>query len=117
MTINDLINESLKTISILSKSLGSISSKFKTICKPKIILSITGGAENFTIDEATKSAFKLGLLKAAKSTNSWIITGGTDVGVMKLVGDMINEDLSAKDLTVVGIASYKRLKDFFNNKV
>ena len=89
-----------------------------TICEPKIILSITGGARNFTIDEATKSAFKRGLLKAAKSTNSWIITGGSDVGVMKLVGDMINEDLSAKDLTVIGVSSDKRLKEtFFRNIV
>ena len=90
----------------------------ETICEPKIILSITGGSANFKIDEATKFAFKRGLLKAAKSTNSWIITGGSDVGVMKLVGDMINEDLIAKDLTVIGIASDRRLREtFFNNTV
>ena len=90
----------------------------ETICEPKIILSITGGSANFKIDEATKFAFKRGLLKAAKSTNSWIITGGSDVGVMKLVGDMINEDLSAKDLTVIGVSSDKRLKEtFFRNIV
>ena len=74
--------------------------------KPKMILSITGGSKQFSIDEGTKTAFKLGLLKAAKTTNAWIITGGTNTGVMRLVGDAVAEDLNAEDVTVLGIASY-----------
>ncbi len=74
--------------------------------KPNLILSVTGGAKQFSADEDIQTAFKLGLMKAAKTTNAWIITGGTNTGVMKLVGDAIAEDLNAEDLTVLGIASY-----------
>ena len=77
--------------------------------KPKMILSVTGGAKRFTIDENTKTAFKRGLVKVAKTTDSWIISGGTDVGVMRLVGDAIDEDLCAQDLTVLGIACLRRI--------
>lgn len=33
-----------------------------------------------------KEAFNQGLVAAASSSNSWVITGGTDTGVMNLVG-------------------------------
>ncbi len=73
---------------------------------PQLILSVTGGAQHFTIDEDIKSAFKLGLMKAAKTTNAWITTGGTNFGVMKLVGDAVAEDMNAHNLTVLGIATW-----------
>ena len=47
---------------------------------PKLILSITGGAQNFSIPHKIKKAFKEGLVKAAATTGSWIITGGTNTG-------------------------------------
>ncbi len=71
-----------------------------------MILSVTGGAQQFTANSDIKSAFKLGLMKAAKATNAWIITGGTNFGVMKVVGDAVDQDLSAHDLTVLGIATW-----------
>lgn len=74
--------------------------------RPKMILSVTGGAQKFSIDENTKTAFKLGLMKAAKTTNAWIITGGTNKGVMRLVGDAVEEDFHAHELTVLGIATW-----------
>ena len=52
---------------------------------PKLIISVTGGAKNFQIPQNIKNAFKLGLIKAAISSNTLIITGGTHTGVMKLV--------------------------------
>ena len=45
-------------------------------------------------------------MKTAKTTKAWIITGGTNTGVMRLVGDAVAEDLNAQDLTVLGIASW-----------
>jgi hypothetical protein len=52
---------------------------------PRLILSVTGGAQKFTIPLLMKKAFKRGLIKAAGSTGAWIITGGTEYGVMRLV--------------------------------
>ena len=39
------------------------------------VISVTGGAQNFTIPLAMKKAFKEGLIKAAVTTGAWIITG------------------------------------------
>ena len=50
---------------------------------PQLLISVTGGAKNFSIDNKTKNAFMRGLVKAAKTTDSWIISGGTNVGVIK----------------------------------
>jgi hypothetical protein len=76
---------------------------------PQLLISVTGGAKNFTIDKKTKNAFMRGLVKAAKTTDSWIISGGTNVGVMRLVGDAIEKDINGESLPVIGVASYKRL--------
>ena len=76
---------------------------------PKLIISVTGGAQNFTIDARTKEAFKKGLVKAAKTTNALIVSGGTNFGVMKLVGDAVAEDLHFGQQTVLGIATWGRI--------
>jgi hypothetical protein len=79
-------------------------------------LSITGGALNFPLEEGIKNAFKLTLLNAAKTTSSlWIITDGMDVGIMQLVGESVAKESVAKEgLTVIGILSYNRIKNFMN---
>ena len=80
---------------------------------PKLILSVTGGAQNFTIPLRMKKAFKEGLVKAAATTGAWIITGGTNTGVMKLVGEAVAEeypkystDSDKEQLVVLGIATW-----------
>lgn len=78
---------------------------------PKLIISITGGAQTFKFPEFTRKAFKRGLLKAAVSTGAWIITGGTEHGVMRLVGEAVSEDPSkyVTDLVVLGIATWGKV--------
>ena len=105
-SINEIDKARLTTL--LEATSNNLCKKFGD---PKLILSITGGALNFPLKEEIKNAFKLGLLKAAKTTSSlWIITGGMDVGIMQLVG----ESVANKGLTVIGIPSYKRIKNFMN---
>jgi transient receptor potential cation channel subfamily M protein 2 len=78
---------------------------------PKLILSVTGGAKNFTIPHRMKKAFKEGLIKAAATTDAWIITGGTNTGVMRLVGEAVEEEYpkypADTELTVLGIATWE----------
>lgn len=52
---------------------------------------VSGGAKNFKMEGRKKETFKKGLISAAKSTNAIILTGGTNTGTMKLVGDAIRE--------------------------
>lgn len=75
---------------------------------PKLIISVTGGAKKFTIPQRMKNAFKLGLINAATSTRAWIITGGTNTGVMRLVGEAVADEFNKKpvELTVLGIATW-----------
>lgn len=81
------------------------------LTKPQLILSVTGGAQKFTLPYRMKKAFKRGLVKAAASTGAWIITGGTNTGVMRLVGEAVAEEFSGQDnkLTVLGIATWGKI--------
>ena len=55
----------------------------------EIVISVTDGAQALTLPPALQEAFNYGLVSAATSANAWVITGGTDTGVMHLVGKAI----------------------------
>jgi transient receptor potential cation channel subfamily M protein 2 len=76
--------------------------------KPKLVISVTGGARNFTMKPKLKDVFRKGLVKAALSTDAWISTGGTNLGVMKHVGEAIqNYSLNPNQkIVVLGIANW-----------
>lgn len=40
--------------------------------QPNLILSVTGGAQKLKLPQRIKKAFKLGLIKAATTTNAWL---------------------------------------------
>ncbi|XP_074649507.1 transient receptor potential cation channel subfamily M member-like 2 isoform X2 [Tubulanus polymorphus] len=58
---------------------------------PKLLISVTGGAKSFQLKQKLLSLFKRGLVNAARSTGAWIVTGGMHQGVMKYVGEAIQE--------------------------
>jgi hypothetical protein len=45
------------------------------ISRPKLIVSVTGGAGQFALPSRIKTAFKYGIAKVAESTDALIITG------------------------------------------
>ena len=59
--------------------------------RPEVVISVTGGAQDFVLSPRLKRVFDRGLTSAASSTNAWVITGGTDTGVMKLVASAFAE--------------------------
>lgn len=79
------------------------------LCPPPVIISVTGGAGHFDLPSELHDAIQDGLLAAAKLTRAWIVTGGTDAGVMKLVADAVRE--SDQPITVLGIASWGILEN------
>ena len=81
--------------------------------KPKLVISVTGGALNFTMKPKLKDVFRKGLVKAALSTDAWISTGGTNAGVMRHVGEAIqNYSLNPnKKIVVLGIANWCTITD------
>ncbi|XP_041372305.1 transient receptor potential cation channel subfamily M member-like 2 [Gigantopelta aegis] len=80
------------------------------LVKPNLLISVTGGASTFHLKTKLKDAFKRGLMKAALSTGAWIITGGTNAGVMKHVGEAVRDfGLTAKNqgqVIAIGIATW-----------
>lgn len=98
--------------------------------KPKLLISVTGSAQNFQMKPNLRTVFRRGIAQAAKSTQAWILTGGTHSGVMKHVGEAMHEysawqddndgDFQEKemlgsnrdeflDIPVIGFATYETL--------
>lgn len=59
--------------------------------QPKLLISVTGSAQNFQMKPNLKTVFRRGIARAAKATSAWIITGGTSSGVMKHIGEAMHE--------------------------
>ncbi|XP_069986271.1 transient receptor potential cation channel subfamily M member 8-like [Penaeus vannamei] len=59
--------------------------------RPQLVISVTGGAKNFQLDGKKNEIFSTGLIKAVKSTNAWILTGGCHVGVTRSVGQAVKQ--------------------------
>ncbi|XP_059152108.1 transient receptor potential cation channel subfamily M member-like 2 isoform X2 [Physella acuta] len=76
--------------------------------KPNLLISVTGGAKNFTMKSRLRDVFRRGLIKAAQSTGAWIVTGGTNAGVMKHVGEAVRDFglTSERKVTTIGIAPW-----------
>ncbi|XP_012554388.2 transient receptor potential cation channel subfamily M member 1 isoform X1 [Hydra vulgaris] len=70
--------------------------------QPRLLISVTGGAKSFTLAPALKYQFTDGLLKVAKTPGAWVITGGTNTGVMKHVGEALHGSSKA----CIGIATW-----------
>ena len=62
---------------------------------------------SWTASLTVLKAFKLALIKVARETDALIVTGGSDCGVMKLVGDAVLENLHKGP--VLGIATWLKL--------
>ena len=75
---------------------------------PRVLISVTGAASGSIANWPAKEqlVFRRGLLKAAHTTNAWVVTGGTHAGVMKMVGKMLQEDDSNRPVVCIGIATW-----------
>jgi hypothetical protein len=75
--------ESEETISAHPQVLLHFVENVWKLSRPKLLISITGGALDFPLrgDDVLHK-----LMEAARSTDAWLVTGGTNVGIMKYVG-------------------------------
>ncbi|KAE8299410.1 hypothetical protein D5F01_LYC01805 [Larimichthys crocea] len=77
---------------------------------PNLLISVTGGAKNFSLKARLKNTFNRGLMKVAQTTGAWIITGGTNAGVMKHVGQAVRDyALSSSmqgQIVAIGVATW-----------
>ncbi|XP_039539523.1 transient receptor potential cation channel subfamily M member 2 isoform X2 [Pimephales promelas] len=78
---------------------------------PNLLVSVTGGAKNFNMKNHLKDKFRRGLIKVAQTTGAWILTGGTNAGVMKHVGMAVRDytlssGLMEGQMIVIGVAPW-----------
>jgi hypothetical protein len=57
--------------------------------RPEVLISVTGGAQSFALMPKLRHAFDRGLAEAVTACHAWVISGGTDTGVMELVGSAL----------------------------
>ena len=72
-------------------SLSHFIEKFWSLPRPDVLISVTGAADSLQLTSQLQRVFDRGLASVAALTNAWIFTGGTDSGVMKLVGEAMHK--------------------------
>lgn len=90
---------------------------------PKIIVTLISNVKSLTAwkTQSIIQAFQKGVINAANSTEMWIFTPGFNVGVGKIVGDAVKDELKQvkvfgfrrkqrSKLTVIGICKETRIK-------
>ena len=75
---------------------------------PKLIISVHGGIANFGLQPKLKQAIQRGLIQVAKTSQIWIVTAGTDTGVVKHVGEILRDyyPKSRNNVIAIGIAPW-----------
>ena len=76
--------------------------------KPEVLVTITGGAQDFALAPDLHMAFDRGIVNVGQSAMAWFFTSGSDTGVMKHVGyAMRRNDL---DRPLIGIFPFGATK-------
>ncbi|KAK3595125.1 hypothetical protein CHS0354_002378 [Potamilus streckersoni] len=73
--------------------------------RPKLLISVTGGAKIRNLSQKHQLNFKKSLMNAATIKGAWIITGGTKTGVMKLVGEAVTDPILTNGTTDTNIVA------------
>ncbi|XP_053733768.1 transient receptor potential cation channel subfamily M member 2-like [Synchiropus splendidus] len=74
---------------------------------PKLLISVTGGAKNFSQRSSLKTMFHRGLIKVTQITGAWIMTDGTDTGVMRHGGRAVKDfSLGSDQVVTIGVATW-----------
>ena len=72
--------------------------------RPRSVISITGGALNFDITNHMREELSEDIIQLARSTRSFIVTGGSNCGVMKLAGHAVRDNPQAQ-VDCIGFAA------------
>ncbi|KAK0422426.1 hypothetical protein QR680_007566 [Steinernema hermaphroditum] len=82
--------------------------------RPRLVITVHGGMNNFEVQDRLGRLFREGLLKAAQTTGAWIITSGVDSGVVRHVAQALDEaGISARmrsKIVTIGIAPWGLVK-------
>ena len=83
--------------------------------KPFMLLSVTGSADGLRLEPWMRKRFQRALATAVECSDAWVITGGTDSGVMELVGTALGSrseyptHSAERPHTIIGVVPWKSL--------
>lgn len=78
---------------------------------PRLLISITGGAQNLDIMENHLLRIQDDIVTAAVITGGCIVTGGTDAGIMKEVGSGLARLDTNHEVDCLGIAAFQKMAE------
>ncbi|XP_063592231.1 transient receptor potential channel-like [Penaeus indicus] len=81
---------------------------------PRLVISFTGDEKKFSLEGAKKKTFMAGLMKTVESTNSWLLTDGSDSGLAKVVGQTVSQMQTITEMPqikCIGVTSYTSCKN------
>ena len=76
--------------------------------RPDVIISVTGGAADFDLSTEESDRIFKAMMDGTRSLDAWFVTGGTNAGVMKYVGEFrrqYNPTAPLIGITPLGIIS------------
>ena len=92
--------------SVAPDNVFQIIDKYWRIKRPDLIISITGGAGKLTSLSSKSQIIEQGLARVVNVTKAWVITGGTDSGVMKMAGNALHK-VGRKNTPCIGIMPWR----------
>jgi len=92
-----------------AKQVVQLVDRFWCIKRPDLIISITGGAQQLTSLGMSQGVLERSLAQVINVTRAWIITGGTDTGVMALAGNALLKFARKQNTPCIGIMPWRAL--------
>jgi len=86
-----------------------ISEKIWQMGEPEMLISVNGGAADFNLGAETSERVFQGLMKAQDEMKVWFVSGGTNSGVMKLLGRARTSE--APNAPLIGVPAFGAIKD------
>ncbi|KAG8559262.1 hypothetical protein GDO81_017281 [Engystomops pustulosus] len=91
------------------ETLYELMTKFWQLKTPNLIISVTGGAKNFSLKPRMRKIFSR-LIYIAQTKGAWIFSGGTHYGLMKYIGEVVRDNTisrsSEEKVVAIGIAAW-----------
>uniref|UniRef100_A0A8C5PWT9 Transient receptor potential cation channel subfamily M member 8 n=1 Tax=Leptobrachium leishanense TaxID=445787 RepID=A0A8C5PWT9_9ANUR len=91
------------------ETLYDVMTKYWKLNTPNLIISVTGGAKNFSLKPQIRKIFRR-IIYIAQSKGAWIITGGIHYGLMKYIGQVVRDNTisrgSEENVIAIGIAAW-----------
>ena len=81
--------------------------------KPRMIISVIGSGKSLKLSPKVRERFGRGLVRAILSSNAWVLTSGTNVGIAKEVGDAVTRYALGKteQINLIGFVQWNTLDE------